>query len=94
VPQAQHTPTLFEFPSPVNTHQNVYRSSDSGEEAGQANKQHIDNATVSSRLYRTIDDINRRYGKNALYYASSHHALDHAPMRIAFTRIPDIETER
>ena len=41
-----------------------------------------------------VDNINRLYGKNALYYASAHGALDNAPMRIAFTRIPDIETER
>ena len=47
-----------------------------------------------SRLSATVDNINRLYGKNALYYASAHGALDNAPMRIAFTRIPDIETER
>jgi DNA polymerase-4 len=41
-----------------------------------------------------VDKINRLYGKNALYFASAHQALDHAPMRIAFNRIPDIETER
>jgi len=41
-----------------------------------------------------MDTINRLYGKNALYFASAHQALDHAPMRIAFNRIPDIETER
>jgi DNA polymerase-4 len=47
-----------------------------------------------ARLSATIDNINRQYGKNALYFASAHGALDHAPMRIAFNRIPDIETER
>ena len=46
-----------------------------------------------SRLSAAVDKINRLYGKNALYYASAHGALDNAPMRIAFTRIPDIETE-
>ena len=46
-----------------------------------------------SRLSAAVDSINRLYGKNALYYASAHGALDNAPMRIAFTRIPDIETE-
>jgi DNA polymerase-4 len=46
------------------------------------------------RLSATMDTINRLYGKNALYFASAHQALDHAPMRIAFNRIPDIETER
>jgi DNA polymerase IV len=46
-----------------------------------------------SRLSAAVDKINRLYGKNALYFASAHGALDNAPMRIAFTRIPDIETE-
>jgi DNA polymerase-4 len=46
------------------------------------------------RLSATVDKINRLYGKNALYFASAHQALDHAPMRIAFNRIPDLETER
>jgi DNA polymerase IV len=45
-------------------------------------------------LLSAMDGINRRYGKNALHFAAAHNALDHAPMRIAFNRIPDIETER
>jgi DNA polymerase-4 len=57
-----------------------------------------ENAGVASKMNRSrlsaaVDNINRLYGKNALYYASAHGALDNAPMRIAFTRIPDIETE-
>lgn len=47
-----------------------------------------------AKLLSALDSINRRYGKNALYFATAHGALDHAPMRIAFNRIPDIETER
>ncbi len=47
-----------------------------------------------AKLLSALDGINRRYGKNALYFATAHRALDHAPMRIAFNRIPDIETER
>jgi DNA polymerase IV len=47
-----------------------------------------------SRLHAAIDQLNRTYGKNALYFASAHGALHEAPMRIAFNRIPDIETER
>jgi DNA polymerase-4 len=41
-----------------------------------------------------MDALNRAHGKNAVYFASAHHALDAAPMRIAFNRIPDLETER
>ena len=47
-----------------------------------------------SKLLAAVDGVNRRYGKSALYFATAHGALDHAPMRIAFNRIPDIETER
>ncbi|MEN9982497.1 MAG: hypothetical protein RI918_466 [Pseudomonadota bacterium] len=50
-------------------------------------------ATKRDGLSSMVDKINRLYGKNALYFASAHQALDHAPMRIAFNRIPDIETE-
>ncbi len=46
-----------------------------------------------AELLRRMDAINSQFGKNTLYYAASHGALDRAPMRIAFTRIPDVETE-
>lgn len=45
-------------------------------------------------LHRTVDAINRAYGSRAVYYGSAHHAMHAAPMRIAFTHIPDLETER
>ena len=41
-----------------------------------------------------MDIINKTQGKNALYFATAHNCLNNAPMRIAFNRIPDIETER
>jgi DNA polymerase IV len=47
-----------------------------------------------SRLFAAMDAINKTQGKNALYFATAHNALNNAPMRIAFNRIPDIETER
>ena len=40
-----------------------------------------------------MDKLNKTYGKNTLYFAASHDAKDTAPMRIAFNRIPDVETE-
>jgi DNA polymerase IV len=46
------------------------------------------------KLNDTLDALNLRFGKNTLYYATAHGALDAAPMRIAFNRIPDLETER
>ena len=85
VPAAQHTPTLFETKF---EHQLGL--------AGLSSLASAPRAPLGdrARLSATIDTINRQYGKNALYFASAHGALDHAPMRIAFTRIPDIETER
>jgi DNA polymerase IV len=47
----------------------------------------------SGQLNHVLDQMNVKYGKNTLYFASSHEALDSAPMRIAFNRIPDLDTE-
>ena len=46
-----------------------------------------------TRLDAAMDKLNKTYGKNTLYFAASHEARDTAPMRIAFNRIPDLETE-
>ncbi len=45
------------------------------------------------KLNAAIDKINRHYGKNTIYYGGAHGALDYAPIRIAFTRIPDLALE-
>lgn len=45
------------------------------------------------KLDRTMDALNRRFGSRTLYYAGAHRGLREAPMRIAFTHIPDLETE-
>ena len=45
------------------------------------------------KLDAAMDKLNKTYGKNTLYFAASHDAKDTAPMRIAFNRIPDLETE-
>jgi DNA polymerase IV len=47
-----------------------------------------------ARLNATVDRVNARFGKNALYFGGAHRALNEAPMRIAFNHIPDVETER
>jgi DNA polymerase-4 len=36
-----------------------------------------------------LDKLNAKYGKNTVYFAGAHAALDSAPTRIAFTHIPD-----
>ncbi len=46
------------------------------------------------KLMATIDTLNGKHGKNTVYFASAQAGLDHAPMRIAFNRIPDLESER
>ena len=68
VPEAQHTPSLFDAPA-------------------------TKNRSGSTKLMQSMDALNAQFGKNTLYYAASHGALDRAPMRIAFTRIPDVQTE-
>jgi DNA polymerase IV len=88
VPASQHTPTLFE--SKFEHHLGASNAPGLSSLASASLAPLGDRA----RLSATIDNINRQYGKNALYFASAHGALNHAPMRIAFNRIPDIETER
>ncbi len=45
------------------------------------------------KLDRALDTLNKRYGKQTVYFAGAHAALKSAPMRIAFTHIPDLATE-
>jgi DNA polymerase IV len=44
-------------------------------------------------LNDALDALNKKYGKNTLYVGSAHMGKDSAPMRIAFTHIPDLETD-
>ncbi len=45
------------------------------------------------KLNATVDALNLRYGKNAVYFGGAYLALKAAPMRIAFGHIPDLVTE-
>ena len=45
-------------------------------------------------ITKTVDWLNKRYGKTALYFGGAQGATGEAPMRIAFNRIPDVEVER
>ncbi|MGH8127557.1 MAG: DNA polymerase Y family protein [Gammaproteobacteria bacterium] len=47
-----------------------------------------------SRLNQTVDSVNDRFGAQAVYFGGAHSALDAAPMRIAFTHIPDPKLEK
>lgn len=45
------------------------------------------------KLYTAVDALNKSYGKNTVCFGGALGSLDYTPMRIAFTRIPDAETE-
>lgn len=45
------------------------------------------------RVATALDKINERYGTNSIYYGSMHGASESAPLRIAFTSIPDVVAE-
>jgi len=40
-----------------------------------------------------LDQINQRYGPNALYFGGAHQSIGAAPMRIAFNHIPELAVE-
>ncbi len=46
-----------------------------------------------TRLLSAVDTLNKTFGKNSVYFGGAHGATGYAPMRIAFTRIPDPELE-
>jgi DNA polymerase-4 len=48
----------------------------------------------SKSLYSTLDRLNARFGKQAVYFASAHKARDRGGMHIAFNHIPDPKTEK
>jgi DNA polymerase-4 len=48
----------------------------------------------SKSLYATLDKLNSRFGKQAVYFASAHKARDRSGLHIAFNHIPDPETEK
>jgi DNA polymerase-4 len=48
----------------------------------------------SKALYETLDRLNVRFGRQAVYFASAHKARDRGGMHIAFNHIPDPETEK
>ena len=50
-------------------------------------------ANRKSSLNKAVDTLNEKFGKNTVYFGGAHDALGSAPMRIAFNRIPDLETE-
>ena len=50
-------------------------------------------SATEKKLNKAIDILNLKYGKNTVYLGGAHNALKDAPMRIAFTHIPDMVIE-
>lgn len=46
-----------------------------------------------TKLLHAVDTLNQTFGKNSVYFGGAHGATAYAPMRIAFTRIPEPEIE-
>ena len=44
-----------------------------------------------NRLIKTLDQINDKFGKDALHFGATHESAGLVPLRIAFTRIPDTD---
>jgi DNA polymerase IV len=53
----------------------------------------FENYEKNKALYGAIDLLNKRYGNVSVYFGGSHKAKYAAPMRIAFTQIPDLSIE-
>lgn len=47
----------------------------------------------SLQLSKTLDSIQQKFGRSSIYFAGSKTAQRAAPLRIAFTNIPDIDIE-
>lgn len=48
----------------------------------------------SLKLSKTLDSIQQKYGRSSIFFAGAHKAQRSAPLRIAFTNIPDLDIER
>ncbi|MBS0664100.1 MAG: DNA polymerase [Verrucomicrobia bacterium] len=49
--------------------------------------------STRARLLGAVDTLNQTFGKNSVYFGGAHGATGYAPLRIAFTRIPEPEVE-
>ena len=53
----------------------------------------FDDGRRGEALSVLLDGVNARFGNNTLYFGGMHSALGAAPMRIPFTRVPELEQE-
>jgi len=93
----QHTGDLFGFDETAADAKGTSGTGKNPEAVGSLSArtaQKIEPVRDRRRLLAAIDTLNDKHGKNTVYFASAQAGLDHAPMRIAFNRIPDLESER
>jgi DNA polymerase-4 len=62
-------------------------------EHGQVTRDLFDPDDQHETLNSVLDQINQRYGANTLYFGGAHRGRDAAPMRIAFSHVPELQVE-
>lgn len=53
----------------------------------------FETANQHENLNKVLDQINQRYGPNTLYLGGAHDGRGAAPMRIAFSHVPELQVE-
>lgn len=64
------------------------------EPAGMTTRSLFPEEQAASRAAETLDAVNAHFGSGSMYFASMHETRDAAPLRIAFSHIPEVEPER
>lgn len=62
-------------------------------EHGQVTRDLFDPGDQHETLNSVLDQINQRYGANTLYFGGAHRGRTAAPMRIAFSHVPELRVE-
>ncbi|MEI6673944.1 MAG: DNA polymerase [Verrucomicrobiota bacterium] len=88
--QGGYTPQLFQDDGNANTNTKAHANTNT--HAGSAAGTN-DNTEKHQRLDAALDKLRARYGRKVIYYGSVQESRDEAPMRIAFSHIPDAELE-
>lgn len=45
----------------------------------------------SNEMFKAVDKINQKYGKDTVYLSSIHQSIEAAPTRVSFSRIPELD---
>ncbi|HBU29469.1 MAG TPA: DNA polymerase [Thiobacillus sp.] len=62
-------------------------------EHSQVTRDLFDPEDAHETLNSVLDQINQRYGPNTLYFGGAHNGRGAAPMRIAFSHVPELQVE-